>query len=75
MAVMAARILLRERGSSIRSEAVTGFLVGPGVCGAAMAPAEEAAGAPCALTEAAADTHRKITTQRNKTGLLCMNSP
>ena len=34
MAVMAPRVLFRERGSSMRSEAVTGSFTGAAACGA-----------------------------------------
>jgi hypothetical protein len=42
MAVIAPRMLLRERGKSMRSEAVTGSFTGALACGAAMV--EEAGG-------------------------------
>src|SRR5271165_1791426 len=75
MAVMAPRMLLRERGSSMRSDAVTGSFVGAAVCGAAMLLADDGAAALCALTGADTDTYMIITAKRNREVTLFIRSP
>src|ERR1700678_749911 len=51
MAVIAPRILFRERGSSMRSEAVTGSFTGAAVCGVADAAMDDCAAAVCDQAE------------------------